>query len=60
MADPDPETAPVIPPVIAPIVQSKVPGADADNDIFVADPLQMVVEPDADMVSDGLTMTVIV
>jgi hypothetical protein len=60
IADPDPATAPVIPPVTDPTVQSKVLGADAVSEIFVADPLHTEAVPGVVTVREGLTMTVIV
>ena len=41
MVDPEPELAPVITPVIVPTVQANELGADANNAMFVAAPLQI-------------------
>ena len=43
MVVPDPEAAPVMPPVIVPIVQLKVLGIEAVNAMFVDAPLQISI-----------------
>lgn len=60
MVDPELELAPVIPPVIAPMVQEKLLGAEAINAIFGLFPLQMVAVLGVVTIGDGLTVTVIV
>jgi hypothetical protein len=57
---PEPGLAPVIPPVIVPIVQAKLLGAEAVKDIFVLAPLQILATALLVMVGFGFTVTVIV
>jgi hypothetical protein len=57
---PEPALAPEIPPVLAPIVQEKVLGADAVSEIFGLVPLQVVAAGAVVTTGAGLTVTVIV
>lgn len=59
MVDPDPELAPVIPPVIVPTVQEKVLGALDVRAIFGLVPLHMVAALIAVTTVAGETVTVI-
>jgi hypothetical protein len=60
MVAPEPGLAPVIPPVIVPIVQAKLLGAEAVNAIIGLDPPQTVVVAEFVTTGLGLTVTVIV
>jgi hypothetical protein len=60
MVPPEPELAPVMPPVIAPIVQVKLLGALDVKVIFGPVPLQMLAAAELVTVGVGLTVTVIV
>ena len=60
IVEPDPFEAPVIPPVIAPIVQLKVLGAVAFNAILVALPLHIATVAGTPVTCGvGFTVTVI-
>ena len=59
MVVPEPAVAPVMPPVMAPIVQLKVLGTEANKEIPVFAPLQMVTELAVVTAGAGLTVTVI-
>jgi len=58
--EPDPPTAPVIPPVIVPTVQVKLLGVVAVKAIFGLVPVQMVKSGVVDTAGFGFTVTVIV
>jgi hypothetical protein len=60
MVDPFPGLAPVIPPVIVPMVHIKVLGIEEVNVIPGAVPLQIVVVAALVITGRGLTVTVIV
>ena len=60
MVAPDPALAPVIPPVIFPIVQEKLLGALAVNEIFGPVPLQVIAVAGLVTAGVGFTVTVIV
>lgn len=60
MVAPVPGVAPVIPPVIVPIVQLKVLAAVATSAILVVPPLQMAAVLAVVTTGVGLTVTVIV
>lgn len=59
MVEPEPALAPVIPPVIVPIVQLKLLGTVAESAIARFVPLQMVDVAGVDNAGVGLTVTVI-
>jgi hypothetical protein len=60
MVDPEPASAPVMPPVTAPTVQLKLLGTEAERLIFALVPLQVVAVPGVKTTGAGLTVTVIV
>ena len=60
MVGPDPGEAPVIPPVIVPIVHAKVLGAEAVNAMAGLVPLQVLAVGKVVTVGVGLTETLIV
>lgn len=60
MFEPDPALAPVIPPVIVPMVQVKLLGMEAVRLISVLEPLQIVVVLRFVTTGAGLTVTVII
>ena len=60
MLDPEPELAPVIPPVIVPTVQVNVLATEPVNDMLVAAPLHIVAVFAVVTVGLGFTVTVIV
>jgi hypothetical protein len=60
MVPPDPALAPVISPVIIPIVQVKLPGILDVSVIFVPVPLQILAVAELVTAGAGLTVTVIV
>jgi len=60
IVDPNPGLAPVIPPVIAPMVQAKLLGVDASKLILVAEPLQMSAMFELIIIGSGSTVTLMV
>jgi hypothetical protein len=60
IAAPDPLLAPVIPPVIVPTVQLKLPGTLDVNTIFGLVPLQVLAIGELVTIGVGRTVTVIV
>ena len=60
MVEPEPAPAPVMPPVIVPIIQVKLLGAEAVNAIFGLTPLQIVAVVGVVTTGPGFTVTVIV
>jgi hypothetical protein len=60
IVEPDPLLAPVIPPVIVPIVHAKLLAVLAVNPIFGPVPLQIVAVAELVTTGVGLTVTVIV
>lgn len=60
MVEPEPATAPVIPPVTVPIVQLNVAGAVAVSAMLVAELLQIVVAAAVVITGLGFTVTVMV
>ncbi len=60
MVAPEPALAPVMPPVIAPIVQAKLLGTLDINVIFGLVPLQVLAVGELVTIGSGLTVTVIV
>lgn len=60
MVEPDPAEAPVILPVIAPIVQLKLLAAVATSAMFVVPPLQMAAVLAVVTTGVGFTVTVMV
>ena len=60
MMFPDPALAPVMPPVIVPIIQVKVLGMEAVKIIFDSVPLQVVAVAEVVTAGAGLTVTVMV
>jgi hypothetical protein len=60
IVDPDPALAPVIDPVIVPIVQTNVLGAEADNEILGPVPLHIVAVFAEVTEGFGFTVTVMV
>lgn len=60
MVEPEPPVAPVIPPVIVPMVQVKVLAIEAVKLMFVPDPLQIVAVLAVTITGAGLTVTVMV
>ena len=59
MVEPEPALAPVILPVLVPIVQLKLLGIEADNPIFGDVPLHVVNELGVVTTGAGLTVTTI-
>jgi hypothetical protein len=57
---PEPAVAPVIPPVIAPTVQVKLPGEEAVRLMLGLAPLQIIAVLGVVITDTGLTVTVIV
>ena len=60
MVAPEPALAPVMPPVIAPMVQVNVLGVEAVSAMFVAVPLQIAAVLAVVTAGVGLTVTVMV
>ena len=60
ITEPEEALAPVIPPVMVPIVQAKLPGAEAFRFIFGLVPLQVLLVVELVTIGFGLTVTVIV
>jgi hypothetical protein len=60
MIDPDPALAPVMPPVIVPSAQVKLPGTEAVNAILGLTPLHIVAVVGVVTTGTGLTVTVII